>query len=189
MEYEVIKRNSELDYQLCRDLGEGSSDFIVVYLDGEVFEGFGTPFDSPKNRVAREEMVKHLNDRSKDSWWPELFCNWKSNICTQFKLPPETTSDQFHPVASLKVHRVCCGYSEHLHAAIRLFETQIAYQIDTWSVGKLADGIHFAEVISKAGREHREVNESLSLAIALVAQRLVDDVRPVPNMELSAATP
>lgn len=122
-----------IDLELCELLGDKPSDFIVLCLDGVQLDDFGTPYDTPRNRVERKGLADKLNDRSAESLWPELWKNWKPNICKQFGLPETTKASDFRPVVSIQISRVCPGYSEHLNSAIRLFET-LADKIETWSV-------------------------------------------------------
>src|SRR6185312_7775407 len=128
---EIIIKNKPIDIELAGLLQEEQHDFIVLCFDGVQLDFFGTPYDSPNSRVARGQLVQMLNDRSSDSLWPKMFSKWKPQICRQFGLSLEITAETYRPVVSWKISRVCRGYSEHLHAAIGLFET-VADKIDHW---------------------------------------------------------
>lgn len=166
-----IKINSTpLDLELCELLGEKPSDFIIICLDGVPVEGFGTPIDSPSNRLERMALVEALNRRSKRSLWPKFWENWWPELCKQFALPIGTTSDQFRPLASLHVSRVCAGYSEHLHCAIRLFEV-CADKIENWSVMQRHGA--FVSVTDKEFRRFSHSDPIPSVAIALCFRDLL----------------
>lgn len=138
MQLELEIKSLPIDLELCELLGDKPSDFIVLCFDGVQLDDFGTPYDTPRNRVERLGLVDRLNDCSEESLWPELWKNWKPNICKQFGLPDTTEADDYRPVVSCKISRVCPGYSEHLHSAIRLFET-LADKIRTWTVTQGVD--------------------------------------------------
>ena len=91
MEPELIIKSDPLDFELCELLGRGSADFIVLCADGEQLDFAGTPYDSPREREVFTQMVKMLNSRAKNGYWPKYFESWKREICKQFKLPAETT--------------------------------------------------------------------------------------------------
>lgn len=172
-----LKINSTpLDLELCSLLGETPSDFIILCLDGVPLEGFGTPLDTPANRRDQQTIVDALNDRSKRSLWPKMWVNWGDEICKQFALAPGTMSYEFRPQVSLHISRVCAGYSEHLHCAIRLFET-CADKIECWSVMR-REATHVM-VKDKRGRAFRHCVISPSSAIALsVRDLLVANLKP-----------
>lgn len=176
-------QSKPIDFEICDLLGEGYSDFIVLCFDGVQFEGFGTPFDTPANRKERQELVDHLNDHSKDSWWPDLLSNWKPKICRQFGLPTETTASEYRPVVSWEISRVCVGYSEHLHAAIGLFG-KLSDRIACWAVGGDSAGRQSVDITSKHGVNYSEAGESLPMAISLAVKRVLLDM---PNNVLNNA--
>lgn len=133
--FELIIKSQPIDLQLTELLGDKPCDFIVLCLDGVPLEGFGTPYDTPENRARRTGFVDSMNDPSGKSLWPEFWVNWAPNIIQQFKLPATTTAGEYRPKVSLKISRVCPGYSEYLHAAIGLFE-QCADKIQFWSISQ-----------------------------------------------------
>lgn len=169
---ELIIKSQPIDFELSELLGVTFSDFIVLCFDGEQLEFFGTPYDTPRNREAQKGLVDRLNDRSKGSLWPEMFANWMPQICKQFKLSPETTAADYHPSVSYKISRVCHGYSQHLHAAIGLFET-IAEKIEHWKVSKLTDGKSLVEITSKTGDTFSMRGDKMPLVIAEAVRALL----------------
>jgi hypothetical protein len=172
MQPELIIKGQPIDYELCELLGNKPVDFIVICFDGVQLEDFGTPYDTPKNRAERLGLVDRLNDRSTDSLWPELWMNWKPNICRQFGLPETTTSDQYSPVVSCKISRVCHGYSEHLHAAIGLFET-IADKLESWSVSEMVNRQVHVEIFAKDLQRYARKGKRASLVIAETVRELL----------------
>ena len=164
MEPEIIIDGEQIDYDLAEMLGEKPGDFLVLCFDGVQFERFGTPTDSPAARKRKSEMVECLNDRSKNSWWPELWLNWAGEIRKQYKLPPETVADDYRPVVSYKIHRVVAARSKYLHAAIRLFE-QMGDRLKTWSCRKCRDGKYLVEIVTADDRPIMESGDELPLAI------------------------
>lgn len=163
MQPELIIKNQPIDIELCKLLGSTQSDFLVLCFDGVQLDDFGTPYDTPGNRAMKERLVESLNDRSAESRWPEMWRNWKPKLCKQFGLPDTTTSDAYRPVVSYKISRVCPAYSEHLHAAIGLFET-IADKVSKWTITQ-AEGCCVA-VIDKRSRTFFNVGSKMSLVIA-----------------------
>lgn len=170
MQPELIIKGQPIDYELCELLGNKPVDFVVLCFDGVQLEDFGTPYDTPRNRAERQALAERLNDRSTDSLWPELWRNWKPNICRQFGLPETTTSDQYSPVVTCKISRVVHGYSEHLHAAIGLFET-LADKIEKWTV--INEAGCRAKVIDKHGRIFERAGTKMSLVIAESVRELL----------------
>lgn len=175
MEPELVLKSTPLDFELARLLGEKPGDFLILCFDGVRFEGFGTPFDTPHNRKERQEMVDRLNDRTKKSWWPELWVNWSTALKSQYGLPElDGAPDDQRPTASLKVSRVCAGHSSYLHYAIRLFEEErVAALVARWSVGAGADGESYVKISSRTDRHFDEVGPSLSVVIGLAVKRLL----------------
>lgn len=169
---EIIIKNQAIDIELAELLGEKQCDFIVLCFDGQQLDFFGTPYDGPNARRLRQSIVEALNDRSKKSLWPKMFSEWKPEILRQFKLPPETTAKDFRPVVSLKISRVCHAYSEHLHAAISLFET-LDDKVEWWSVGKMSDGKHSVIIRSKNGKEIDMSGDKLAVVIAAAIRDLL----------------
>ncbi len=147
---ELIITSQPIDFELSELLGIAACDFLVLCFDGVQLEFFGTPYDTPTNRIKRQGLVDALNDRSSKSLWPEMFKNWKGQICKQFTLSNETTEKEFRPVVSYKISRVCHGYSEHLHCAIGLFET-LNDQIERWKIAQFDGGKCSVEILSKTG--------------------------------------
>lgn len=188
MQPELEIKSKPIDFEICKRLGSGAADFLVLCFDGVQLEGFGTPYDTPENRAMQERLVTALNDRSAESRWPEMWRNWKPTICRQFGLPDTTTSADYRPVVSYKISRVCHGYSEHLHAAIGLFE-KLADKIQTWFVAKNETGCQ-VEIIAKNGATISQTGERMSLAIAeavlelLNANQVNDPAHRAPDKKL-----
>lgn len=130
---EIIIKNQPIDIELAELVGQPPMDFLVLYLDGKQLDGFGTPQDCPTERRRRQNLVDQLNDLSAESLWPDMWINWADKIRTQFNLPPETRWKDFHPVASLKIHRVVHAYSEHDHAAVGLLE-RVKDKLSEWTL-------------------------------------------------------
>lgn len=170
MQPELIIKSQPIDFDLCKLLGSAPADFLVLCFDGVQLDDFGTPYDTPTNRATQLRLVEALNDRSAESRWPEMWRNWKPNICKQFGLDETTTSDQYRPVVSCKISRVCPGYSEHLHAAIGLFET-IADKISRWSVEHGTDCRVTA--IDMHRRTFFNIGSKMSLVIAETVRELL----------------
>lgn len=156
---------SALDLELTELLGEKPADFLVLCFDGVPLDFFGTPFDSPDGRRQRQNLVEALNDKSEQSLWRKMFTEWKPQICRQFNLPVETMSWDYRPVVSYEVSRVCPCYSEHLHAAIGLFET-LEGKMKHWAIQKTIGGNSIATIIDAKGRSYQCVGKKSSLCIA-----------------------
>lgn len=172
MQPELEIKSKPIDFEICKRLGSGASDFLVLCFDGVQLDAFGTPYDTPANRAMQQRLVETLNDKTADSNWPQMFRNWKPQICKQFGLPDTTTSADYWPVVSYKISRVCHGYSEHLHAAIGLFET-LADKIETWFVARNETGCQ-VEIVAKNGRTFSRTGERMSLAIAEAVLELLN---------------
>lgn len=171
-EPKITVTSSDLDLELTALLGNKPSDFLVLCLDGVQFERFGTPRDTPQARESKQSLVDHLNDRSKDSWWPDLFKNWKREMIAQFKLAEDVTSEDFRPVVSFEIHRVCAGHSAYLHCAIRLFEEErVATLVSSWTVGMNMQAV--AVIRSKLGNSYCEAPESPGENLSIVIGRAV----------------
>ncbi len=181
---DVILTGSPLDFELSALLGEAPSDFISLCLDGVPLEGFGTPYDTPRNRADRESLIRSLNDRSAESLWPEMWKNWKPDICKQFGLPSTATAADFRPLVSWRISRVVPGYSSHLHCAIGLLE-RLRQIVERWGIGSGSAGSACVEITSKAGRRYGETGDSLALVIGLAVKRLLTDESP--NTERSGS--
>ena len=187
MEPELIISGNPIDYELIELLGEKSADFIVLCFDGVQFERFGTPYDSPYERVRTEAMIRRLNSRNKrESLWPYLWEHWSREIREQYGLSADATADDFRPVVSYKIKRVCYGRSEHLHCAIRLFE-QTAARIKTWSLRKCDDGKHLVEIVTADGRPMMGSGDDLPLTICKVVRRMLKSV-PLTPISLTPIT-
>jgi hypothetical protein len=169
---DVVLKGTPLDFELCELLGEKPADFLVLCFDGIQLEDFGTPYDTPKNRADRLGLVERLNDRSAESLWPEMWRNRKPSICKQFGLPETTTAEDFRPLVSCKIARVCHGYSSHTHCAIGLLERLIGI-IERWGLGNGSDGAACVEIRSKRGVDYGEIGEGLPLVIGLAVKRLL----------------
>lgn len=166
MQPELIIKSQPIDFEICKRLGTGAADFLVLCFDGVQLEDFGTPYDTPENRAMQQRLVEALNDRTAESRWPEMWRNWKPKICRQFGLPDTTTSAEYRPVCSYKISRVCHGYSEHLHAAIGLFET-LADKIASWSIThKPSDESCCVEIFTRDFKSHIRKGQRPSLVIA-----------------------
>lgn len=173
MEPELIISGNPIDYELLELLGEKYADFIVLCFNGVQFERFGTPYDSPIQRERTESMIRLLNSRNKkETLWPEMWKNWAHEIRNQYGLAAETTADDFRPVVSYKIKRVCYGRSQHLHCAIRLFE-ELAEKIKKWTVQKCADGKHRVEIVTADGRIMMDGGDDLPLTICKVIRRML----------------
>ena len=170
MEPKLTISGNPIDYELAELLGQKPSDFVVICFDGEQFKSFGTPYDSPRARREQQILVDHLNDKSKESWWPDIFKSWACQIRQQYGLSAETTADDYRPVVSWEIKRVVAGRSEHLHVAIRLFE-EIDSKVKTWSVRKLRDGKHLVEIVTADDRPIMESGESLPMVICKAVVR------------------
>ena len=171
MEPQLKIQCKPIDFELCDLLGEGSADFLVLCFDGVQFEKFGTPYDTPKNRKDRQELVDRLNDRSAESWWPDVFNDWKPQICAQYGLPPETTAETYRPVCSIAISRVCHGYSEHLHAAVGLF-AQLGDKISGWAISNV-NGTCLVQIHQAGGYTLSGFGEDLPLLIASQVKRVL----------------
>ncbi len=159
---ELVINSRQIDLELCNLLGDKPADFLVLHLDGIPLEGFGTPFDTPSNRKTRQGLVDLLNDRSKESLWPDFWDNWSGSVIRQFGLIGVAAED-FRPCVSYKISRVCPGYSEQLHCAIGLFET-LASKIEWWSISKHERCI--VTIIGKNGVKFQRLGKIPSLVIA-----------------------
>lgn len=169
---ELVVASAPIDLELCALLGDQPSDFLVLCLDGVQLEGFGTPYDTPRNRVERQGLVDRLNDRSEQSLWPELFNNWRPAIAKQFKLAEEITAKDFRPVVSLQISRVCPGYSQYLHCAIGLFET-VSAKMEGWHVSQLENGESSVEIAVKGGALIVHSGQKMPLVITEAVVRLL----------------
>jgi hypothetical protein len=171
MDLELTIKSKPIDFELCELLGRGYSDFIVLCFNGVQFEDFGTRYDSPANRADRQRLVDKLNDNSDTSLWPDMFHTWKQNICKQFGLNQNTTAKDFRPVVSLKISRVCYGYSQHLHCAITLFQ-EVADRIEGWRI--TAEGERYKVTVrTKTGRNIYRSGLNLPLEIAEAVLRVL----------------
>lgn len=175
MEPELVLASSPLDFELAQLLGVEPGDFLILCFDGVQFKGFGTPFDTPQNRKDRQALVDGLNDRTTKSWWPELWVNWSADLKAQYGLAELAGApDDQRPTASIKVSRVCAGYSSYLHCAIRLFEHErVSALVSHWAVGVGADGEYYVKITNRDDRHFDEVGQSLSLVIGLAVKRLL----------------
>ena len=170
-EPELIISSEAIDLELTGLLGEQPSDFLVLYFDGRKFENYGTPLDTPHNRVCRQGFVDRLNDSSKNSLWPEMFTEWKTEFFKQFGLKSGTIAKEWHPLASIKISRVCPGYSKYLHAAIGLLEDpRIAAK--EWLVRK-ESGSFSAGVMAADGKIYSATATTAALAIVDAVLKLL----------------
>ncbi len=174
MEIPLIIKSTALDFELCELLGEKPGDFLVLCANGEQVPFFGTPWDSPLARKAQQAFVDSINDRSKESSWPEFFANWKTYFCREYKLPTETTAAGYHPNFSWVIERVCTGYSEHLHVAISLFEA-LGAKVKSWTLARAPGGPDMVEIVSASGAVYRETGSGMAALIAQSAARLLRD--------------
>ena len=173
MQPELIITGNPIDYELTELLGEKSADFIVLCFNGVQFERFGTPYDSPRERERTESMVRLLNSRNKkETLWPRMWENWAGEIRKQYGLPEDATADDFRPVASYQIKRVCHGRSQHLHCAIRLFE-ELSDKLKTWSVRKCRDGKNLVEIVTADDRVIMESGDDLPLVICKAVLRVL----------------
>ena len=182
MNPELIINGPPIDFELGELLGEKPADFLVLCFDGVQLDDFGTPYDTPNNRIVRQDLIDGLNDKSKKSLWPKMWLNWKPNICKQFGLPETTTDKDFRPVVSYKISRVCHGYSQYLHVAIGLFE-KIASRITSWGVLKLGNGKFRVEIIAKDGAAYSGSDDDLPLLIVKTVLRLLKANQATPSTE------
>ena len=173
MQPKLTIKSAPIDLELCELLGDKPGDFLVLCFDGVQLDFFGTPYDSPRARVERQGLVDAINDTSEKSLWPDMWRNWKAQICQQFKLPETTTSDKYRPIVTLEISRVCAGYSEHLHAAIGLFE-KVEDKIIGWGVRKLSDGTSKVEIIAKNAAVFSQTGEIMPLVIARTVGELLN---------------
>lgn len=158
---ETKLKSKPIDFELCALLGDKPADFLVLCFDGVQLDFFGTPYDSPKERIMREGLVDRLNDRSTETLWPEMWANWKPQICRQFQLPKDATDETYRPVVNCEISRVCHGYSEHLHAAIGLFERA---PVKRWSIIQDVNCRVTAE--DKHGRTFEGAGNNMALVIS-----------------------
>ena len=170
MKPEILLKSKMIDVEISDRLGHGTSDFLVLCFDGVQLEDFGTPYDTPDNRSNRQTLVDMLND---GTLWPNMFNQWKSTICRQFKLPETTTHNDYKPLVSYKVSRVCAGYSEYLHAAIQLFD-ECADKIERWEI-KQSVVASVATIIDKRRRTYVNVRNTMPEAIAATILELLKD--------------
>lgn len=175
MQPEIEIKNQPIDMELDALLGNKPADFLVLCFDGVQLDGFGTPHDTPLNRVHQQAIVDKLND---GTLWPEMFKNWKSKICRQFNLPATATHHDYRPDVSYKVSRVCPGYSKYLPTAIRLLE-DCADKIKRW---ELKQGIlSRASVIDRRGSTYSNSRKTMAEAIAATMLELLKgDNAPAP---------
>ena len=169
---ELIIKSQPIDMELAELLGKAPCDFVVLCFDGVQFEAYGTPIDSPEVRHFAQRKADMMNDKSEDSIWPAMWHNWKPQICKQFGLPETATEKDFRPVVSWKVVRVCVGYSEHLHAAICLFEAA-SHLIAEWAIG--VNESCWARIVSKTDRGFTREGKHLPRVIAEVVRDLLRD--------------
>lgn len=171
-----LKINSvPIDLEICELLGSGSSDFIVLCFDGVQLDFFGTPYDSPDNRSARQYLVDSLN-KKRSSLWRKMFNSWKPQICQQFGLPETTTAKDYRPVVSYKISRVCHGYSANLHCAITLFE-KLADRIETWWALQ-SGSVCSVMVFTKDGKSFGRSGENTAFTIAETVLVMLKESKP-----------
>lgn len=138
---------AHIDYVLAELLGEKPSDFLILCLDGKPLQGFGSPRDTTANRKDWRRMVAQLNED--EVFWFKFFCRWASEIATQFGTP---VAKEFRPTVSYEVHRVVVGYSQHLHAAIQLFENpKVTALINKWAIDSSPNGAVACEIWNRSG--------------------------------------
>jgi len=171
MEPQLIIKCSQLDFELSELLGEKSTDFIVLLADGEQLEFFGTPVDSPHQRMVYQYIVDELNNRKLPAW-KKFYTDWKRQFAKQFILSDATTHRDFRPKFEMAISRVCHGHSTYLHCAIRLFE-ELSDQIRTWAVSRLGDGRCMVEIISVDSCVFTEEGNVMSIAIGKAIKRLL----------------
>lgn len=174
MELPLKIQGAPIDFELCELLGDKPADFLVLTIDGEQVPFAGTPWDSPHAREVQRRFVDGLNDRSKKSFWPEYFANWRSQFCAEYKLPPETTVADYHPTFDFAISRVCVGYSTHLNAAIGLFE-KLRDRVKGWTLQQAPDGAQSVYLTSAAGAGYFENEGSMALMISRAVVRLLRD--------------
>lgn len=166
----LIIKSKPVDFELCKLLGEGYGDFIVICANGEQVPFLGTPYDSPGRREAYPGLIAWLNDRSRGDW-PEMFTNWKRQFCEHYKLPTETKAEDFWPEFSFAISRVCHGYSEHLHAAIGLFD-RLGDKAQSWRVERVG-GNAGVEIVDCRGKLYRESGTDMAALIATAVRALL----------------
>lgn len=169
---EILIKSQPIDFELAELLGEKPSDFLVLCFDGVPLEDFGTPYDTPRNRFEREALVDLINDRSEKSLWPQMWDHWNTNIRKQFGLPETATEKSYRPVVSYKISRVVHGYSEHLHAAIGLFEA-LADKAQAWSVRHTKHGKFHAAVMREDGAIFTHSGDCPAICIAEAVRKLL----------------
>lgn len=171
MEPNLIVTSAPIDMQLAELLGEKPGDFIILCADGKPVPFFGTPYDSPIARRAQEAFVASINDKSKKSSWPEFFTNWCGYFARDYKLPVETTWKTFHPEFSWEIHRVAHGYSEHLHAAVGLFD-KLGDRVQSWRIGYDNTGAN-VEIVDARSCIFHETGPRMAHTIAVAVKRLL----------------
>lgn len=168
---EIILINDPIDYALCQALGESPADFVVLHVDGKQMNGFGSPFFSRKTLEDYKEIARLLNSKTGKTW-AKFYASWKSKFMEQFNLAPTTTAEDFRPVFSVEIHRVCAGYSKHMSAAMILFETG-KNNLLAWSLAKTSLDEYCCELISTMGRKISEEGESAPRVIATAFHKLL----------------
>lgn len=178
-EPEIILENTcdPLDLELAERLNEKPGDFLVMYADGKRMEGFGTPFDTSKNRADWAIRMQWLNDRSKDSWWPEFFDIWERELRKMFDLPEGVCLEDFHPHFSFRVSRVVAGYTCEFYMAVNLLEKlrkKIArYDLRMNKLGCLV------EIETWKGLYCERDDKSMALALCRAVRDLLEE-EPLP---------
>lgn len=116
----LVMVSNPIDCELAELIGEKPGDFLVLYADGLVVEGFGSPFDSPGQRRIWLDTVEQLNTRT--GVWEDFYESWGATLRKMHGIAEDVSAEAFRPVFSVRVHRVVSGYSQHINPAMRLLE-------------------------------------------------------------------
>lgn len=171
-EVEIEVKSAAIDLRLCELLGDKPGEFIVVHVNGEPLKGAGTPPDSPEVRKRYLEDLRGLNVPGSKDWRKFWQLNWP-DLIRQFKLPQGTTAETWQPRFTIKVQRVCAGYSEWFHAAMGLFETLKA-KLECWELIKDDDGKYHVALWNHAGDPFHGRGDEAAPMIAEVFVRFLE---------------
>lgn len=182
----IVNVGTSIDFHLAELLGERALMALVMYFDGQPAPWVGgTPPDTPASREQRMEVVNAFNRHGRE--WEQFFPEWARMFREKMGLPEHLTAKTYRPLVELKVHRVVAGYSQHLSAAMSLFE-QLKSKLKGWSVSVSSQGAQ-CNLVAVSGGMYTEVGESVPAVIALAFERLLEDEKQEPGAGRSARAP
>lgn len=170
-EPKLVITSTLLDLELCELLGDKPSDYVILLANGKQVPGFGTPEDSPAARARLTAFCLKLNSEGGNSLWPEFAKNWGSRlseIC-----PPET-----RPVFSWELHRVCVGWSQYDHCAIRLF-LHLRERVSGWRM-RMSGNALAVEITMHTGNRYVERGTALAAVVCNAVVRALRESRGIP---------